>query len=224
VAAADETPETAAVGVRTGAVQAAEAAVVLHRPAKKTVPGQKTKGGHKKQVDVPGPPLALRLVVTRVVAADGAVSAEWLLLTNVAPAEADAAMVGRWYAWRWRIETYHKLLKTAGMNAEAWQQESGAAWLRRVIVASAACLSVWHLQRDASVEAGRVRRVLVRLSGRLMKRGVEATAPALLAGFEKLLAVDDLLQDGDVDLGEVMAMVRRVLPLLFRPIPREQRG
>lgn len=217
VVSAAGTPEAAAVGVRTGTVQAAEAAVVLHRPGKKTVPGQKTKGGHKKKADVPGPPLALRLVVTRVVAAGGAVLAEWFLLTNVPSSEADAATVGRWYAWRWRIETYHKLLKTAGMNAEGWQQESGAAWLRRVIVASAACLAVWHLQRDTSVEAGTVRRVLVRLSGRLMKRGVEATAPALLAGLEKLLAVDDLLQDGDIDLGELLAMVRRVLPLLFRP-------
>ena len=58
-----------------------------------------------------------------------------------------------------------------------------------------------------------LRRVLVRLSGRQMKRGVESTAPALMAGLEKLLAVDDLLQTEN--LQEILALARRVLPTLF---------
>ena len=35
---------------------------------------------------------------------------------------------------------------------------------------------------------------LVRLSGRQMKHRVESTAPALLAGLERLLAIDDLMR------------------------------
>ena len=55
--------------------------------------------------------------------------------------------------------------------------------------------------------AQRLRKILVRLSGRQMKVGVEATAPALLAGLEKLLAIDDLLQTED--LPEILALARQ---------------
>ena len=151
--------------------------------------------------------------MTRVVDEAGAVLAEWWLLTNVAGEDADAATIGRWYAWRWAIESYHKLLKSAGMNAEAWQQETGAAFLRRLCVASMACLTVWHLRRDESPAAARLRVVLVRLSGRQMKHRVESTAPALLAGLERLLAIDDLMQVEDLD--EILALARRQLPRLF---------
>ncbi len=165
-------PETVTIRAGTGTIRVAEATVVLHRPARRYT-GEKTASGHKKQVDVPGPPVPLRLVVTQVVDAAGTVLAEWLLLTNVAVEDAAAATIGRWYAWRWGIESYHKLLKSAGMNAESWQQESGAAFLRRLCVASMACLTVWHLQRDESEAAATLRRVLVRLSGRQMKPRVE---------------------------------------------------
>jgi hypothetical protein len=209
-------PETVTIREGSGRVRVAEAAVVLHRPARRNT-GEKAPGGGKKQLEVPGPPLPLRLVVTRVVAEDGAVLAEWWLLTNVAASEADAATVGRWYAWRWGIETYHKLLKSAGMNAEQWQQETGAAFLRRLCVASMACLTVWHLQRDPSPAAGRLRVILVGLSGRQMKHRVESTAPALLAGLERLLAIDNLMQSEDLE--EVLDLARRQLPHLFPDRP-----
>ncbi len=86
------------------------------------------------------------------------------------------------------------------MNAEAWQQESGAAFLRRLCVASMACLTVWHLQCDQSPMAARLRTVLVRFLGRQMKHKVESTAPALLAGLERLLAIDDLMQAEDLEV------------------------
>jgi hypothetical protein len=205
-------PEVVTIRAGTGRVRVAEAAVVLHRPARHHT-GEKTAGGHKKQVEVPGPPLPLRMVVTRVVDEAGTVLAEWWLLTNVAGEDADAATIGRWYAWRWAIESYHKLLKSSGMNAEGWQQETGAAFLRRLCVASMACLTVWHLQRDESEAAAKLRAVLVRLSGRQMKHRVGSTAPALLAGLERLLAIDDLMQVEDLE--EVLELARRQLPRLF---------
>jgi len=166
------------------------------------------------QVEVPGPPLPLRLVLTRVVGDVGVVRAEWFLLTNVAAAF-DAAPVARWYCYRWQIESYHELLESAGMNAEGWEQESGVAFARRLVVASMACLTVWQLRRDDSAEAARLKAVLVRLSGRQMRWGVADTAPALLAGLEKLLAVADVLATHD--LGDILALAlaRRVLPTLF---------
>jgi hypothetical protein len=205
-------PAVVTIRAGTGRVWVAAAAVVLHRPARHHT-GAKTAGGHTKQVEVPGPPLPLRLVVTRVVDEAGTVLAEWWLLTNVAAEEADAATIGRWYAWRWAIESYHKLLKSAGMNAEAWQQETGGAFLRRLCVASLARLTAWLLRRDGSAAAAKLRAVLVRLSGRQMKHRVESTAPALLAGLERLLALDDLMQVEDLE--EVLALARRQLPRLF---------
>lgn len=207
-------PEVVTIQAGTGRVQVIETEVVLHRPARKYT-GELTEKGNKKQIEVPGPPLPMRLVVTRVVAEKDQVIAQWKLLTNLSQSEASAATVGRWYAWRWRIETFHKLLKSAGLNAEQWQQESGGAFLRRLCVATMACLSVWHLQREEGEEAARLRKLLVKLSGRAMKRGVESTAPALLAGLERLLAIEDVLETED--LAEILALARRVLPRLFRP-------
>jgi hypothetical protein len=43
-----------------------------------------------------------------------------------------------------------------------------------------------------------------------MKRGVESTAPSLLAGLEKLLAMLDLLREYDVQ--ELRELVREALP------------
>jgi hypothetical protein len=202
----------ATIRAGTGTVHAAEAAVVLHRPAVHST-GETTAKGHKKRLRVPGEPLPLRLVVTRVVDPAGAILAEWWLLSNVTFEAADTATIGRWYSWRWQVESYHKLLKSAGMNAEAWQQESGEAFLRRLCVASQACLTVWHLQRMESEEASRLRKALVRLSGRLMKHKVESTAPALLEGLGRLLAIDDLMQSENLE--ELLNLARRVIPRLF---------
>lgn len=203
---ADGQPEIVTTQKGAGRLQVAQTEVVLHRPAK-------TRTGDK-QVEVPGAPITLRLIVSRVVDELGVVRAEWWLFTNVASEAVDAQTIACWYAWRWRIETYHKLLKSAGMNAEEWQQKSSAAFFRRLMVASLACLTVWHLQRDESDAALRLRAILVRLSGRQMGYGVESTAPSLLAGLEKLLAIDDLMQGED--LNEVLALARTLLPKLFR--------
>lgn len=189
---------------RTGRLQIAETAVVLDRPAQRTIAGRKRT--------IRGVPLRLRLVLARIVAADGRVLAEWLLLTNV-PALFGAATIVQWYYWRWRIESYHKLLKSAGQQVERWQQETGERLAKRLVLVSMACLTVWALMQDESAAAAALRGVLVRLSGRQMKWGVESTAPALLAGLEKLLAVLDLLEHYDPQ--ELRRLVRSALPSLF---------
>ena len=66
--------------------------------------GEKTASGNKKQIEIPGPPLPLRMVVTQVVDEAGTVLAEWWLLTNVAGKDTGAATIGGWYARRWAIE------------------------------------------------------------------------------------------------------------------------
>lgn len=201
-------PDGPALAVHTkfgpAKVQVLEVEVVLDRPAiTRTGKGRRATAGE---------PLTLRLILTRVVTADGEVRARWLLLTNADVAHT-ATTVARWYAWRWRIESYHKLLKTAGMNAEEWQQECGEAFARRLVVASMACLTVWHLQEDGSEEAERLKGILQRLSGRQRKHKGSPTAPALLAGLERLLAVLDLLETESLD--EIVNLARRCLPRLL---------
>lgn len=205
VRTAEREVEVVAIRSGRGVIKVAETEVTLHRSAT-------TRQGDKR-VAVPGPPLTLRLVVCRVVDELGVVLAEWWLLTNVAATLADTATIGRWYAWRWRIESYHKLLKSAGQNAEQWEQENGEAFLKRLCVASTACLSVWQLQQEEGEEAKEFRRLLVRLSGRQMKHKVESTAPALLAGLEKLLAYETMLAEFNPQ--DVLAQARRLLPNLF---------
>ena len=63
-----------------------------------------------------------------------------MLLTNVTGASARA--VALWYYWRWRIETYHELLKGAGHQAEQSRQESAAAFARRLLVTAMAAVVV----------------------------------------------------------------------------------
>ena len=189
---------------RPAAQSVAEAEVLLTRPA------YRNRGGKRRVV--PGQPLRLRLVVSQVRDADGGLLAQWCLLTNV-PAEVEAARVALWYYWRWRIESFHKLLKGAGQQVEAWQQESATALARRLLVASMACVVVWQVARLEGARGDEWRRLLVRLSGRQMKRGVAFTLPALLAGLWVLLAMTELLNHYDLEaIRELAAAVRPTPP------------
>ena len=200
----------------------AETTVVLHGPARLHRVDKRT--GKKTRRDVPGPKLALRLVVSEVRDGRGRVLARWLLLTNLpaaGPAGVDAATVALWYYWRWRIESYHKLLKGAGQPAECWRQETPAAVARRLAVAAMAAVVVWRLARDDSAEAAGFRDVLVTLSGRQMKRGKGPdgapargfTEPALMAGLGVLIPALLLLETHDP--ADLRRMVDAVLPGLL---------
>lgn len=178
---------------RAAQLWAAETEVVLYRPARKTV--AKTK----KRVEVPGPPLTLRLIVVQLRDDKGHVLAEWLLLTNAPRSLALMSKLAHCYYWRWRIESFFKLLKSHGQHLESWKQETGLAIARRLLVASMACVVVWKLQADESPPAMELKTILVRLSGRQTKRKTPHTAPALLAGLWVLLSMLELMQHVDLE-------------------------
>lgn len=163
----------------------AETDVTLSRPAK---PSQK-KG---KKPAVPGIPVAARLVVSRVLSDDGDVLAEWLLLTNVQ--DVDASTLALWYYWRWQIECFFKLVKSAGHHLESWQQESALAIAKRLLVASMACVTVWAIAADKSKEAAELRLFLIKLSGRQMRHKKEFTNPALLSGLWVFLSMLEIME------------------------------
>lgn len=183
----------------------AETRVVLHRPARTNRVDPLT--GRKKHRNVAGEPLPLRLVVSEI-RQSGRVLARWLLLTNLA--EVEGRRIAQWYYWRWRIESYHKLFKSAGQQVESWQQETARALARRLIVAAMSAVIVWRLAREEGESAERMRELLVRLSGRLMKRGKKYTEPALMAGLGVLLPLLDLI--ANYDLEELQDLSRTMLP------------
>jgi hypothetical protein len=170
---------------RAAELWVAETEVVLYRPAKKNVAGRKY---HQ-----PGRPLALRLIVVQVRSEAAKVLAQWLLLTN-APPHISAVHLARCYYWRWRIESFFKLLKSHGQQSEHWQQTTGPAIARRLLVAAMACVTVWQLEADKSPRGEELKKLLIRLSGRQMKRTKPVTTPALLAGLWVLLSTLDLLE------------------------------
>jgi len=184
--------------------EVAEVNIVLHRPHKTRVEG--------KQLNVPGLALPMRLVVTRLLDEDDYILAQWTLLTNVFSDEASAHRIALWYYWRWKIESFFKLLKSHGQELEHWLQESGEAITRRLLVAAMACVVVWHLERDDSPEAKEAKAILMRLSGRSTKRSRPYTASALLAGYMALLAVTDLLSNTDCDLRKLKRLAETALP------------
>lgn len=197
----------------------AETQVTLTRPTQMHRTDKST--GKSKHIRIKGEPLPLRLIVTEVRGDNGKVLARWLILTNLPPG-VDAATVALWYYWRWRIESYHKLLKGAGQQIEFWQQESASAVAKRLTVAAMACVIVWKLARDTSPAAAELRQALVGLSGRQMKRGGKArpfTEPALLAGLELLLKMLIVLEHHDP--AELRRLLQAALPGLLPPQRRK---
>jgi hypothetical protein len=168
----------------------AETKVILDRPARKNV--------RDKRFELAGRPLALRYIVVQLRDGRGKVLAEWMLLTN-ASKSVKAEHLAHCYYWRWRIESYFKLLKSHGQQLEHWQQETGIAIARRLLVASMACVVVWQLEGDDTKEAEELKDILIRLSGRQMKKDHPHTAPALLAGLWVLLSMLELLKHVDLN-------------------------
>lgn len=146
-----------------------------------------------KKYRVPGEALPVRLVAAQVRDESGKVIAQWLLLTN-APADVAADLIATWYYWRWKIETFHKLLKSAGLQLEEWQQETASAISKRLLVACMACVVVWQLERTKTAAAEVCKKFLMDLSGRQIKRSKPVTTSALLTGLHTLIVMLGVLE------------------------------
>lgn len=167
----------------------AGAQVVLARKAKP----KRLDGNGRRVKAIAGEPLAVRLVVSKILNGDGDVVAQWYLLSNVTD-DVDDAQLALWYYWRWEIESFFKLLKGAGHQLESWEQETARATFNRVLIATQACVMAWGLMQAQGDDAIRTRQFLVRLSGRQMKRARPVTFPALLDGLYKLFTMLEALE------------------------------
>lgn len=181
----------------------AETEVTLHRPGRTYVRGQ--------QIPQPGRALVLRFIVVEVRNSANDVLAQWMLLSNAPLSWATTETLARCYYWRWKIESFFKLLKSHGQQCEQWQQETGHAIARRLLIASMACVIVWQLQANLSPPAMEMKELLVRLSGRQTQRRNPHTAPALLAGLWVLLSMVSVL-DHD-HFSRIKRLAETFLPL-----------
>lgn len=165
---------------------------------------------NQKRTTVAGKSVEARLIVSRVMSESGEILAQWLLITNVQNVE--ASEIALWYYWRWKIESFFKLLKSAGHNLESWQQETGLAIAKRLLVVSMACVTVWEIAAAETDEAHALRTFLIKLSGRQMKWGVAFTNPALLAGFWVFLSLLEVMESYST---EELAVLRKTAKSFF---------
>ena len=113
------------------------------------------------------------------------------------------------------IEGLHKLLKAAGWELEGWLQRDGRKIFRKLLLALAACASIWELMRRTDAQAEEFRRLLMALGGRQAKRKKPVTAPGLLAGLWVLQAsLGPLARHGP---DRLQAMLEANLPLFAGP-------
>jgi hypothetical protein len=113
----------------------AEAEVVLNRPAWR----KRQRGGRLVNERVPGPPLSLRLIVSRVCDGRGQTVAVWYLLSN-APAAVTDETLALGYYWRWRIEKaqadYPSSRRWGGAGRIGYHRRDGVARVGPVVPAT----------------------------------------------------------------------------------------
>lgn len=82
---------------------------------------------------------------------DGCEPITWMLLTSeLVTTQAEASQILRWYTYRWRIEEYHKILKS-GCKAESYRLagESMSTMLGFLTVIAAQLLRMTYLHRNS---------------------------------------------------------------------------
>lgn len=170
------------------------------------------ENGKRKLQKTSGDSIKARFIVERLVDENQKVVAEWLLISNIIDDSVTAKMLAEWYYYRWKIESYFKLLKSSGFNMEEWQQKEPVALFRRLLVVSYACVLVWKIANDTSQNAQTIRDFLIVLSGRLMERGKEFTHPALLSGLENFIQLLDIISM--FDTSELFDMKQQLIELM----------
>jgi hypothetical protein len=183
-------------------LRVAETDVTVCRPAKP----KQTNATGQRVTPIAGEPIAARLIIAELVDSSGVMLTRWTLLSNV-DREIDTQELAQWYYWRWSIESFFKLIKQAGHDIESWLQTTPQALLKRLLIASMACVLIWRIQRMSDAEGQQLRQTLSRLSGRVQKRGRRESAPSILAGLSIVLNTLQLLSEYSADELRRMALL-----------------
>lgn len=171
---------------------------------------RKAKG--KSAKDHPEEPLKVKLLVSRVRSKEtGELLAQWCLLSNVM--DVSDNQLATWYYYRWRIESYFKVLKQAGHQLESWGQETGKAIFKRLLIVAQSCALAWQIMHAQGEKAEAFKSFLVKLSGRQMKWKQPVTLPALLDGLFKLFMLLEVLElysmDEIKEMAEMLPFAKR---------------
>lgn len=154
------------------------------------------KDENQKRIFKTGKSINRRLVIERLVDDENNIIATWLLLTNLKEDVSDEK-VALWYYYRWKIESYFKLLKSSGFNIEKWQQESAGAIFKRLLVVAFAVVLVWEIEHSNTKKMLELKEFLLKISGRLVKRN-KSSSSALLAGIWTFLSTIDIIELYDI--------------------------
>jgi len=152
----------------------------------------------KKKRRIKGKPVKCRFIVERLVDQKNNIVATWLILSNLKE-NIDDKTIALWYYYRWKIESYFKLLKSSGFNMEEWQQQTAEAVFRRLLIVSYACLLVWQIEHSNEKNIIEIKKFLVRISGRLVPKKKVSTSSALLAGIWNFFSTMDIIELYDIE-------------------------
>lgn len=170
--------------------------VEIKRDARKVIIN---KEGIKKKILIKGEPVKARFVVTKLINEKNEIVANWKLLTNVFDKKITAETITNWYYYRWKIETYFKLLKTSGFQLESWQQRKPTALFKRLLIVSYACLLVWKIVNNNHKNLDKIKKFLMKLSGTVPSSKNKITASALLKGLWVFLSMIEVLSSYKLD-------------------------
>lgn len=181
----------------------AEAPAYLTREAK-----QKRYQDEKQ----PASKIEVKVVIARLVNSRGECLSTWYLISNIL--EETGKKLSQWYAWRWKIESFFKLLKQAGFQLESWGQQTPEAIAKRMMIALMACTLIWQLQADQSAQSKEFKKQLLKMSGRQLKPNA-CTDSALLAGLWVYLNVSHVfLTMSHSDISDLIQLGRSVLKVV----------
>lgn len=169
-----------------------EVAIEIRRDTTKQ---KRDSEGKTRSTRKAGEPVKARLIVSKLVDKDSQVVATWLLISNIF--DASNQDITKWYWYRWKIESFFKLLKTSGFYMENWQEKNPEAIFRKLLVVSYASLLVWQIENSNGQDADELKEFLVRLSGRRLEYGKKSTLPSLLSGLWIFLQMMETLNNYD---------------------------
>jgi hypothetical protein len=84
--------------------------------------------------------------------------------------------------------------------------------MNRLLVVSMAVATIWSLQSTPGEEATAFKDLLVKLSGKTVKRTRPHTCGALLSGLFVLLRIFDFLEQVDFDVEKIKKQIQILLP------------
>jgi len=150
------------------------------------------KNGKDSSTRTKGNAIKVKLVVSKLIDSNNNIVATWILITNIS--DVPSTTIAQWYYYRWKIESFFKLLKSSGFFMESWQEQNPLGIFKKLLVTSFCSILVWKINNNCQKETIKFKEFLVRLSGRGLECKKKSTLPSILAGLWIFLQMMDTLK------------------------------